>query len=79
MRVLMKGAETYGRENWRKCDDLNRYKDALMRHVTAYQKGERADPADGFNHLAHAICNCVFLMQLEGENNVLEHSGKDRV
>ena len=38
VRVLMKGAEKYSRDNWKKCDDVNRYKDALMRHVTAYIK-----------------------------------------
>jgi len=61
VRVLMKGAEKYSRDNWKKCDDVNRYKDALMRHVTAYIKGEERDPEDNLPHLAHAICNCLFL------------------
>lgn len=61
VRVLMKGAEKYSRDNWKKCDDINRYKDALMRHVTAYIKGEERDPDDNLPHLAHAICNCLFL------------------
>lgn len=61
VRVLMKGAEKYSRDNWKKCDDVNRYKDALMRHVTAYIKGEERDPDDNLPHLAHAICNCLFL------------------
>lgn len=61
VRVLMKGAKKYSRDNWKKCDDVNRYKDALMRHVTAYIKGEEKDPEDNLPHLAHAICNCLFL------------------
>ena len=69
VRVLMKGAEKYSRDNWKKCDDINRYKDALMRHVTAYIKGEEKDPEDNLPHLAHAICNCLFLQYFD--NNVI--------
>ena len=65
IKVLMKGAEKYGAGNWKKCDDFRRYEDALMRHVTSYIKGEKDDDGeggDGLPHLAHAICNCLFLM-----------------
>lgn len=65
VRVLMFGAEKYSRDNWKKCDDVNRYKDALMRHVTAYIEGEKFDKGndgDNLHHLAHAICNCLFLL-----------------
>ena len=71
VRVLMKGAEKYGKDNWRNCDNINRYKDALMRHVVSYNKGERNDPEDNLPHLAHVICNCLFLMyfnSVEDEN-----------
>lgn len=64
--VLMKGAKKYSPDNWKKCDDLSRYKDALMRHVVSYIEGEKIDDiqkgGDGLPHLAHAICNCLFLM-----------------
>ena len=62
VKVLMNGAKKYSRDNWKKCDDFDRYKDALMRHVTSYIKGEKLDSEDGLSHLAHAICNCLFLM-----------------
>lgn len=65
VRVLMFGAKKYSRDNWKKCDDVNRYKDALMRHVTAYIEGEKFDKGkggDNLPHLAHAICNCLFLL-----------------
>ena len=65
VRVLMKGAEKYGKDNWKKCDDTNRYKDALMRHIVSYNKGEKNDHEDGLPHLAHAICNCLFLMYFD--------------
>ena len=67
VRVLMAGATKYGRENWKKCDDISRYKDALMRHVTAYIKGEERDPEDNLPHLAHAICNCLFLQYFDSK------------
>lgn len=72
VKVLMIGAEKYGRDNWKNCDDTNRYKDALMRHVTSYIKGEKIDVkskgGDGLPHLAHAICNCLFLMYFDDMN-----------
>lgn len=61
VRVLMAGAKKYGTNNWKKCDDIKRYKDALMRHVVSYCKGEALDCEDNLPHLAHAICNCLFL------------------
>ena len=71
VRVLMKGAETYQRDNWKKCDDTKRYEDALMRHVVSYTKGEKIDDVqkggDGLPHLAHAICNCLFLMYFDDQ------------
>ena len=62
VKVLMHGAEKYSVDNWKKCDDTTRYKDALMRHVVAYVSGEETDEEFGLSHLAHAMCNCLFLM-----------------
>ena len=66
VKVLMNGAKKYSKENWQKCDDIDRYKDALMRHVTLFMEGEETDlvekGGDGLPHLAHAICNCLFLL-----------------
>jgi hypothetical protein len=70
VQVLMNGAKKYSRDNWKNCDDVNRYKDALMRHVVSYISGEKIDPEDNCSHLAHAICNCLFLQYFDnkGEN-----------
>ena len=62
VKVLMRGAEKYSADNWKKCDDTTRYKDALMRHVIAYVSGDKMDEEFGLSHLAHAVCNCLFLM-----------------
>ena len=37
------GANKYAKDNWKKCDDLDRYKDAALRHLFAYLKGEKVD------------------------------------
>lgn len=62
VRVLMLGAKKYTPDNWKKCDDVTRYKDALMRHVISYVSGDITDEESGLSHLAHAVCNCLFLM-----------------
>ena len=43
-----------------------------MRHVVSYCKGERNDTEDSLPHLAHAICNCLFLMYFNSveDNNI---------
>ena len=72
VRVLMHGAEKYSPDNWKKCDNVVRYKDALMRHVIAYVSGEKTDPEFDLSHLAHAICNCLFLMWFDKHSEVKE-------
>lgn len=72
VRVLMNGAKTYSPDNWKKCDDVNRYKDALMRHVVSYITGETYDVGkggDGLHHLAHAVCDCLFLMWFDNQKD----------
>ena len=80
IKVLMNGAKKYGDDNWKKCDDTKRYVDALMRHVTAYTKGQKNDTGkggDGLPHLAHAICNCLFLMHFDKEIPHDKRTAKD--
>jgi hypothetical protein len=64
--VLTFGASKYGPENWRNVPDgFNRYFAALMRHIVAYKSGELYDQESGFSHIAHAICNLIFLSELQ--------------
>lgn len=65
VRVLMLGAKKYTPDNWKKCDDVTRYKDALMRHVISYICDEKTDNESQISHLAHAVCNCLFLMYFD--------------
>ena len=62
-RVLMKGKETYGRDNWRKGLAWSRCYAAALRHLFAWHKGETTDPETGLNHLAHAACEILFLLE----------------
>lgn len=60
------GEQKYGRGNWRKVENKeDRYLAALMRHLTAYYKGERTDPESGKSHLAHVAVNALFLLDSE--------------
>jgi hypothetical protein len=59
--VLTLGAEKYEIDNWKKCDDTKRYKDALLRHVYDYLNGDKFDDETGVSHLYHACCNLMFL------------------
>ncbi len=61
VKVLMKGANKYSIDNWKNVD-LKRYKDAIMRHQIDYQGGERIDKDSGLPHMAHIICNALFIM-----------------
>lgn len=64
--VLTYGAKKYDRFNW-EFVEKHRYQAAALRHISAYMQGERFDPETNFDHLAHAICNLIFLMELPEE------------
>lgn len=63
-KVLTYGAKKYKPNNWQKVDDLERYVDALYRHLEAWRSGETNDPESGLSHLSHAITNISFLLYL---------------
>lgn len=52
--------------NWKRVPDAKkRYYNAAMRHLTAWWDGEQNDPETGYNHLAHACSNLLFLLWFE--------------
>jgi len=59
--TLTMGAKKYAVNNWQKCEDTRRYKDALLRHLYAYLDGEITDPESGLSHLYHVGFNCMAL------------------
>jgi|TARA_B110000902_G_C14273059_1_gene573938 deoxycytidylate deaminase len=63
-KVLTFGAKKYKPNNWKNNTDLGRYESALMRHFEAYRLGEYHDEDSGLPHLAHALTNLVFLLEL---------------
>lgn len=62
-KVLRHGADKYGVLNWQKTEGfkLSRCYNALLRHMFAWWRGEDIDPESGISHLAHAMCNLLFL------------------
>lgn len=63
--IMSFGAQKYGEENWKNCEDTQRYKAALLRHVLAYLSGEIVDPESGKSHLSHICCNSGFLWHFD--------------
>jgi hypothetical protein len=62
VKVLTDGAKKYADNNWKYVRPFReRYYDALMRHIMAWNQGEEFDPESGLPHLAHAMCCMVFL------------------
>jgi len=62
--VLTYGAKKYKPNNWRN-GDKDRYIAALYRHLEAWRAGEQKDDESGMIHLAHALTNVAFLIELE--------------
>lgn len=61
--VVTFGASKYGDASWRRVE-ASRYEDALHRHLHAWRMGERNDRESGIHHLAHALCNIAFMLEL---------------
>lgn len=71
-----------GKEDWRTTETKKHY-DALMRHIFAatdwfnsghgFGRDEENDQQSGLDHLAHAACNIMFLIE-EKETGKEEHS-----
>lgn len=67
VRVLEFGAKKYSRNNWKNCDDVNRYHRAAISHHIAHLQGEWLDPESHLPHLAHAVCSQLFALYLENK------------
>lgn len=71
VRVLEYGARKYKPNGWKDIDNsIERYKEALYRHVLNLDGGLFAkDNESGFEHLAHIVCNAMFLMEILEQQN----------
>lgn len=68
-RVREYGLAKYGdAESW-KSVEIERYRDALFRHLISYIENPTGiDDESGMPHLWHVACNVAFLCELEKEN-----------
>ena len=64
-KVFTIGAEKYDDRNWEQGISWSRVFGALMRHMWAWWRGEKADPETGYSHLWHAACCIMFLIAYE--------------
>lgn len=62
-KILTYGAHKYEAHNWRKGLPWSRVYAAVQRHLMAWNDGETNDKESGLNHLAHACCNLMFLIE----------------
>jgi hypothetical protein len=71
-KVLTAGAKKYGANRWQNLEDgYNRYKGALLRHLTEVEKGNMVDEDTGCLHAAQVACNAIFMLHfvMKGLNN----------
>lgn len=64
-KVHTHGAVKYGSDNWKYVvDGLNRYTDAMYRHLNAEHRGELFDQDSEYLHAAHTAWNAIVRLQL---------------
>ncbi len=71
-KVLTFGALKYSPNNWRGGFKWSRTYAATLRHLFAWFSGETYDKETGINHLAHAMCNIVFLLEFANTHPELD-------
>lgn len=70
------GAEKYGAYNWRTPGQPVQhvtYVAAAFRHLAAYMDGQTIDPETGCNHLAHAACGLLILLDASAVGNAIDN------
>lgn len=69
--VLNYGMQKYAADSWQEVPDAHaRYEQAFYRHIMARASGETYDDESGLPHLAHIVCNGLFLIWFEMRDNV---------
>lgn len=71
-KLRTEGAKKYADNSWQNIPDgFERYRAALLRHMTAYMKGERYDKETGLMHLAQICWNAIALLYYDKHNKGL--------
>jgi hypothetical protein len=76
-KVLTFGAKKYAANNWRKGLSWSRVMGAIKRHLNAFEQGEDLDPETQLSHLAHAMCEVMFLLEFTKTHKELDDRYKD--
>lgn len=67
------GAKKYALHDWRKGGlEATRITSCALRHVYAWLDGETLDKESGLNHLSHAACRLMFLLQNIADGTVVD-------
>lgn len=67
-----------GPDNWRQVD-IQRYRDALCRHLLAYLKNPSGvDEESGIEHYKHMACNMAFLCEMELNRKLFDVSSPEQ-
>lgn len=65
-KVLTAGAKKYGPNTWQNLPDgYQRYKGALLRHLTEIEKGNEIDADTGCLHIAQVVTNAMFMCYIK--------------
>lgn len=69
-KVFTAGAKKYGENTWQNLPDgYNRYRGALLRHLTEIEKGNDIDEDTGCLHIAQVVTNAIFMCYIKMNNN----------
>jgi len=64
--VLTFGAQKYSDNNWQIVENgERRYLAAMLRHLSARERGEITDQWSGLSHAAHMATNALFILWFE--------------
>jgi len=67
------GASKYTDHGWIKVENgINRYTDALYRHLLKHSEGECLDPETGLPHLAHIAWNSLAVLEFYERSEIIK-------
>lgn len=72
VKVLEFGAKKYAAWNWSNGLSWSEAFESMQRHLLAWYTGEDKDSETGLSHMAHVMCNAMFLMHF-----IIFRTGRD--
>lgn len=77
VKVLEFGAQKYADHNWKKGLKTTEVCESLIRHLTAYLRGEDNDQESKLPHVGHILCNAMFLSYIHRYQPTFDDRYKD--